>query len=186
MRSRNENCTTFRLILYLSNRDLRYIISILIIFGSLSVNAQEGAYATMLDALYSETVPLISCGELSEKINSADLILLDVREKNEFQTSHIQGALEIGYEKFSLDLLKSISKDAQVIVYCSVGYRSEKIGERLLEAGFTKVNNLYGGIFQWVNNGLPIVKGAGIKTDSIHAYNKVWGLWLDRGIKVYE
>ena len=71
------------------------------------------------------------------------------------------------------------------MVCCSVGARSEKIGAQLRQAGFTNVRNLYGGIFEWVNEGQPVVTGANRPTDRVHAYSPTWGIWLKRGQKVY-
>jgi hypothetical protein len=70
-------------------------------------------------------------------------------------------------------------------VYCSVGYRSERIGEKLLKLGYTDVVNLYGGIFEWKNQGLDVYNSSNYPTDSVHTYNKSWGKWLVKGIKVY-
>ena len=70
-------------------------------------------------------------------------------------------------------------------MYCSVGYRSEKISEKLIAAGFTDVSNLYGGIFEWVNIGRPVYKASNQKTNRVHTYNKEWSKWLRTGIKVY-
>jgi predicted sulfurtransferase len=75
-------------------------------------------------------------------------------------------------------------KDTPIIVYCSVGYRSEKVAEQIIAAGYTQVSNLYGGIFEWVNEEQPVYDTKG-KTQKVHAYNKVWGVWLRKGKKVY-
>ena len=48
------------------------------------------------------------------------------------------------------------SKSDTIVLYCSIGYRSEKIGEKLVEMGYGHVFNLYGGIFEWVNRDLPV------------------------------
>ncbi len=92
----------------------------------------------------------------------------------------------VGYDQCEMDRLKSIDRNKKIIVYCSVGYRSEKISEKLKQAGFTDVSNLYGGIFEWVNQGNPVVDEKGNVTPNIHAYSKTWGVWLNNGVKVYE
>jgi predicted sulfurtransferase len=74
---------------------------------------------------------------------------------------------------------------ASVVVYCSVGYRSERVGEHLLAMGFKDVKNLYGGIFEWVNNGQAIVDRNGKFTNQVHTYNKSWSKWLEKGIKIF-
>jgi fumarate hydratase class II len=56
----------------------------------------------------------------------------------------------------------------------------------LEKAGFKKVMNLQGGIFDWVNNGYPVYDNDGNETKKVHAYDKSWGKWLTKGEKVYE
>jgi len=48
------------------------------------------------------------------------------------------------------------------------------------------VVNVYGGIFEWVNRGHPVVTGDGTETETVHAYSKSWSMWLTRGNHVYE
>ena len=130
-----------------------------------------------LEKLLNFTVPVIDVPEAHE--NCEEYIFLDARELEEYQVSHIPGARYIGYRKFDEDLLAGISRDDKIIVYCSVGYRSEKIGKKMQKMGFTSVYNLYGSIFEWINHGLPIENDQGIATDTIHTYNKKWGKWVD-------
>jgi predicted sulfurtransferase len=66
-----------------------------------------------------------------------------------------------------------------------VGYRSEKIAKRCQAAGFKQVYNLYGGIFEWVNQGNTVVNADG-PTEQVHTYDKKWSVWLDRGIRVFD
>lgn len=100
--------------------------------------------------------------------------------------SHIPNAIFVDYDNFSGEAVQGYDKEAPVIVYCSVGYRSEKIGEKLEELGFSNVRNLYGGIFDWKNKGHEVVNSAGLETDSVHTYNENWSQWLKKGVKVYE
>lgn len=130
-----------------------------------------------LEQLLSFTVPVIDVPEANE--NADDYIFLDARELEEYQISHIPGARYIGYKKFDEDLLEGISHDDKIIVYCSVGYRSEKIGKKLEKLGYTTVYNLYGSIFEWINCDLPLENQQGISTDTIHTYNKKWSKWVD-------
>ncbi len=125
--------------------------------------------------------------ELKTKFESnKNLILLDTRSPEEYNVSHIPGATLIDYDNFDPKSVEKIDRDAEVIVYCSVGYRSERIGEKLQDMGFTNVKNLYGGIFQWVNEEGPLLNDKNLPTDSVHTYSRRWSQWLDRGVKVYE
>ena len=84
-----------------------------------------------------------------------------------------------------MDRVENIDKNQEIIVYCSVGYRSEKITERLKENGFTNVSNLYGGIFKWKNQDHIVVNPKGEITDSIDAFDRTWGIWLKEGLLDY-
>ena len=148
---------------------------------STSPRIEKKAYDKMLKHLLSHTVEEIS---ISEAAKLEDVIFLDAREATEFEVSHIENAQFIGYDDFEMSRVSEIPKDAKVVVYCSVGYRSEKISERLLEAGFKDVSNLYGGIFEWKNQDQKIVDEQG-ETEKVHAFDRVWGFWLKEGEKVY-
>lgn len=153
--------------------------SLAIVFSSCG----QKTFDEKMKSLYKETVPLIKASELKEK---SDVILLDTRTPQEYEISHLEGAQLIDYDNFRKSDVKDIDKNAEVIVYCSVGYRSERIGEKLQNLGFTNVKNLYGGIFDWKNQELQIVNKNEVPTDSVHTYNKAWSKWLYKGIKIYE
>lgn len=141
------------------------------------------AYATMLDALYKKTVPLMSVATLKKQ---PDAILLDTRTKEEYDVSHLPGAKWVGYDDFELNRVADVPKDGNIVVYCSVGYRSEKVGEKLMAAGYQQVHNLYGSLFEWVNEGNTVVDGQGEPTKRVHTYSRLWGIWLKRGEKVND
>ncbi|WP_010177172.1 rhodanese-like domain-containing protein [Aquimarina agarilytica] len=142
----------------------------------------DQGFTTMLNKLLSHTVKEVLPNEIK---NDSTYIFLDAREKQEYNVSHIQNALWVGYENFKPKILKDIPKDRPIIVYCTVGYRSEKIAEKLLKNGYTDVSNLYGGIFEWVHNNKKVSDG-NTTTYKIHTYNKEWSKWLKKGEKIYQ
>lgn len=111
-------------------------------------------------------------------MESSKYVFLDARELQEFNVSHIPQARYIGYDKFNLQTIKDIPKDKAIIIYCSIGYRSEKIGEKLVKAGYKNVKNLYGSIFEWVNRSLPLVDNANKPTKVVHTYNNSWSKYV--------
>jgi len=113
------------------------------------------------------------------------VILLDTREKKEYEISHIPGAIWVGYDNFNMKRVKAIAKDAKIVTYCSVGYRSERIGEKLQKAGFTDVSNLKGSIFKWINEGNTLEDKDGQTTDKVHGFDKNWGKWVRGDKAVY-
>lgn len=165
------------------NKVALLILGIMSFLNSFS-QVESTSYSLMLKALIKESIPIVAVADLDQKqIQSTTFI--DSREKVEFDVSHIKGATWVGYDDFDMARMDDISKNEPIIIYCSVGYRSEKIGEKLLQAGYTNVSNLYGGIFEWVNQGKPIVDLSGKPTTKIHGYSKTWGIWLSKGEKVY-
>lgn len=160
------------------------LLLVIVLFGSLYCFGQvkSRAYRAMLGKLLSHSVP--ECSVATAADEPAKAVFLDAREPEEYAVSHIQGALPVGYDHFDLASIQNLPKDTAIVVYCSVGYRSEKIAEKLIRAGFTRVSNLYGGIFEWVNEDHPVVNEQG-PTDRVHAFDRKWGVWLNKGTKVY-
>lgn len=143
---------------------------------------KNNSFRLMLKTLLSHSVP-----ETTVEKAAADstAIFLDAREKREFEVSHLPGAIWVGYDGFQLENVAQLARNQRIIVYCSVGYRSEKVSEKLLAAGFSEVSNLVGGIFEWANEGEKVIDETG-PTERVHAFSRIWGIWLKRGKKVYK
>lgn len=160
------------------------VLSLLLMTGTVVLaQTTSRAYGAMLETMYKKTVPLVTVAELKKMPN---VVLLDTRTRPEYDVSHLPNAHWVGYDDFDLKRVRSISKQATVVLYCSVGYRSERVGEKLLAAGYGHVYNLYGSLFEWVNEGNPVVDKQEKPTERVHAYSRLWGIWLKRGNKVYE
>jgi rhodanese-related sulfurtransferase len=161
----------------------KIIFVILSIFQTLAVSAQSKSFDLLLRSMIKKTVPIIKVQEL--KAQKGRVVLLDARERREFEVSHLRDARYVGFNDFSIESIKDISKSSPIVVYCSIGVRSEKIGEKLLAAGYTNVRNCYGSIFEWVNQGNVVVDMDNKPTQKVHAYNKKWGVWVKKGERVY-
>lgn len=151
--------------------------------GIVLAQTTSKAYGAMLETMYKKSVPLVTVAELKKIPN---LVLLDTRTKAEYDVSHLPNARWVGYDDFELKRVEDVPRQANVVLYCSVGYRSERVGEKLLTAGYQNVHNLYGSLFEWVNQGNPVVDKRERPTLRVHAYSRLWGVWLQRGEKVYE
>ena len=169
-----------------STRALQFAASVLSIFLTFVSCAQPPAdrahakdpdFDEKISRTISFTVPTMSVEDL--KLQQQDVLIFDAREREEFEVSHIPNAQYIGYENLETEQLANIPKDQKIVLYCSIGYRSEKVGEKLQEMGFTNVNNLYGSIFEWVNQGNEVVDKHENPTDLIHTYNKKWRQWAN-------
>lgn len=159
-------------------------IFLIVLFGSVlpkSVKAQSFAYKTLLSTLYDSRFPTIRPSNLSDL---SRFQVLDTREKEEFEVSHLNGARWVGYDTFNMESVSDLDKDKPVLVYCTVGARSQNIGKKLVDAGFKNVVNLYGGIIQWSNESMPLFQN-NKPTIQVHTYSKSWGIWLEKGEKVH-
>lgn len=132
-----------------------------------------------VDSYLSYSVPAITVDNLVQIKD--DVVILDAREMDEFEVSHIPGARYVGYDNFDESLLEGINKEQRIVVYCSIGFRSEKIGEKLKKLGFSNAYNLFGSIFEWANAGQPLEDKEGKPTNKIHTYNKKWSKWVNEG-----
>lgn len=138
---------------------------------------QNPKFDKTLRKTLSFTIPVVSVDELHE--NPDRYLVLDAREYEEYKVSRIPGAIWVGYDDFTEERIDDLDTDRPVLLYCSIGYRSEKIGERVKAAGFSQVYNLYGSIFEWTNRGYPLVDENGQPVKKVHAYNWLWSKWVD-------
>ena len=136
-----------------------------------------------LKKMLKGSVPVMSTDALADSIKcESDWLILDSRELVEFKTSHLPNAKWVGAHDFSICKLSGTPKDAKVVVYCSIGVRSEKIAEKLIASGFSNVWNLYGGIFGWANEHKTLIEGDQTPTLVVHGYNQKWAKLLDHHI----
>lgn len=152
---------------------------------SVSSFSQE-TLSELLKKHNNQSIPYISVQELA--MPKTEAIVLDARELSEFEVSHLKNAIYIGYSKFQIDSIqdKIKDKDQVIVVYCSLGIRSEDIAEKLKSSGYTNVLNLYGGIFEWKNKDFKVFNSEEKETDNIHVFNELWSKWLTKGTKIYE
>jgi rhodanese-related sulfurtransferase len=163
----------------------KILVTLILLVTCAFLHAQSD-FDKKLKSLYKNTVPTIRVDALQKYIKTnKQIILLDTRAEEEYKVSHLRNAVFIDYGQFKEKQVLSIDRNSIIVVYCSVGYRSERIGEKLQKLGFKNVSNLYGGIFQWKNEGHVVVNSKSIPTDSVHTYNKNWSQWLSNGIRVF-
>ena len=77
------------------------------------------------------------------------------------------------------------NKETPIVIYCTLGIRSEMIAARLKKAGYKDVKNLYGGICEWKNKEYKVIDSTQQKTNNIHTYSKQWSRWLLNGNPIY-
>ncbi|MDO6595390.1 rhodanese-like domain-containing protein [Oceanihabitans sp. 2_MG-2023] len=164
---------------------MKYTLIILFTFLSTAMLAQKNL-EDLLKQYNDKGIPYISVEELAMPKTNA--ILLDTREPKEYEVSHLKDAVSVGYDHFDIASVEKQypNKDEKIVVYCSLGIRSETVGKKLKEAGYTNVYNLYGGIFEWKNKDFSVIDSEEKETEKIHTFNKEWSKWLEKGEKIYE
>ncbi|MFT6295063.1 MAG: rhodanese-related sulfurtransferase [Glaciecola sp.] len=91
-------------------------------------------------------------------INRSDGIVIDLRDKKDFDAGHIVDSINIPYAKLAQRLTElDKHKETPVIVVCKLGQQSGMASKQIQEAGFLDVHKLAGGISEWRAQSLPVV-----------------------------
>jgi molybdopterin/thiamine biosynthesis adenylyltransferase/rhodanese-related sulfurtransferase len=89
--------------------------------------------------------------------SSAPPLLLDVRERDEWEEGHLPGALHIPRGSLESRVESSVpDRDREIVVYCAVGNRSAFAAKTLEELGYERTRSLAGGYTDWKRNGFPV------------------------------
>lgn len=101
----------------------------------------------------------ISAQELVQLVNNEGAIVVDIREKAEYDQGHIVDAINIPYANLEarMDELEK-HKDKPIVLACKMGQHSGTAGTQLRKAGYAQVSRLRGGIAEWRGQSLPVVK----------------------------
>ena len=101
----------------------------------------------------------VTVQQLVDLVNKENAVVIDVRDKKDFDAGHIVDALNFPYA--SLDSRVSELKkhrDRPIVVACKMGQHSGTAGTILRKHGFENVSRLTGGGAEWRNQSLPVVK----------------------------
>ena len=92
----------------------------------------------------------ISQDEAKKMMDNGNVIILDVREKDEYDAGHIKGAVLLPVGSINADTAAAVidSKDSVVLVYCRSGNRSKKASAALAKLGYKNICE-FGGITTW-------------------------------------
>lgn len=109
----------------------------------------------VMEALQS--VPEVSAAQLQSRLDAGEqIIVIDVREPDEFARGKIPGAYTIPRGVLEMQVDGRLPLDTTVVLYCGAGARSALACKSLADMGYGKVENLQGGWHAWVNSGLPV------------------------------
>ena len=113
----------------------------------------------------SKDISVISDAQFTE-IQGTDYILVDVRTIEEYESGHIQDAVNFDFysESFQNDIL-TLDNSSSIILYCRTQNRSTKTANYLKENGYNEISVIAGGITSWVKNGNDLVYNFSDKTN---------------------
>lgn len=127
-------------------------------------------------------VPQLSVSALRDWLRDSTRsppLLLDIRTPEEFADGHLEGAIRVDSVGEALRRLRLRPAGVSAVLYCSVGQRSSALADRLLARGAGSIYNLEGSLFEWANEGQPVVASDG-RTGKVHPYDREWGVLLRR------
>jgi rhodanese-related sulfurtransferase len=143
------------------NRKVSLLIITFFFAACASVNV-GGGYKTS-DQLVKEAktrIKEISVNELRRMIDSKEkIVILDVRDRDEFETGYIPGAMNLsrGMLEFKINMMIP-DRNARIVVYCGVDLRGPLATRTLNEMGYDNAVNLIGGLKAWKAAGYPTEK----------------------------
>ena len=115
---------------------------------AIGVDNVAGYFGPEVAAQGAQPLPVITAEELSERMATNNILVLDVRGRSEHNEEHIQGSLNIPLG-FLPRRLAEVPSDKQVVTQCVSGYRSQIAGSLLQAAGFTNVRVLTSHMDVW-------------------------------------
>ena len=101
----------------------------------------------------------ISPDDAAVKLKSGDGVIIDVRDKDEWDEGHIPGATHLSRGTIEFDIEAKVpDPDAMIICHCGGGGRSALAAESLQKMGYKNVRSMAGGLKAWKTAGLPTTK----------------------------
>jgi rhodanese-related sulfurtransferase len=100
----------------------------------------------------------LGVAEFQAKTQEADVVILDVRTKSEFNEGHIANSINIDFQSDTfLNEISKLDKSKTYAVYCRSGNRSGQAVSKMTNEEFISLYNLNGGVIDWAGAGYPLV-----------------------------
>lgn len=108
----------------------------------------------------SEQVKMVNVATVRDWMKSDQVVIVDVREANEYAAVHIPGAQLMPLSTFNPAALPAIPEGKNLLLHCRSANRCGVAAARLLEAGYKgPINRLAGGMIAWVEANAPVESG---------------------------
>src|SRR5438874_11088036 len=119
----------------------------------------EHARFEKLVAEAKKSITEIPPTEAGAKLKTGEAVIVDVREKDEWDEQHIPGAIHLSRGTLELDVEEKVpDMNATIICHCGGGGRSALAAESLQKMGYKNVRSMAGGLKAWKAAGLPGTK----------------------------
>jgi rhodanese-related sulfurtransferase len=104
-------------------------------------------------------VRAISPNDAAVKLKTGEAVIIDVRDKDEWDEEHIPNAIHLSRGTVELDIEEKVpDPNAVIICHCGGGGRSALAAESLQKMGYKNVRSMAGGLKAWKAAGLPVTK----------------------------
>src|SRR5438876_11222497 len=125
----------------------------------LDLGMAEHARFQKLVAEAKKNITEISPHDAAAKLEHGEAVIVDVRDKDEWDEGHIPGAIHLSRGTLELDIEQKVpDTNALIICHCGGGGRGALATESLQKMGYKNVRNLAGGFKAWKAAGLPTIK----------------------------
>jgi rhodanese-related sulfurtransferase len=122
-------------------------------------NAQTSSSQQQPQGSFEHISPTEAAALIQQHQKDQDFAILDVRTPEEFAEGHLEHAINVDFQAPTFrDLLDILNKQKTYLVYCKAGKRSESAFQLMQELHFNQVYNMTGGILEWTDKQLPVVK----------------------------
>ena len=131
------------------------------------------SFSDHLEALRRETEE-VTAADVHARIDAgADLILVDVRERDEWENGFIPGANLLGRGHLESRIANvAPNGDEEIVLYCASGNRSVLAARGLEEMGYSRVSSMAGGFTGWARQGFPVATRASLTQSQIARYSR--------------
>lgn len=144
------------------------LITSITLFGCSNAQTEEQVVANKKEV----KATTVNAETFKKDLEQPDIVILDVRTAGEYESGHINHALQADWTNQSefKERVKAIDKNAPIYIYCLGGGRSAAAQNYLVQNGFTNITNLQGGINAWNQAGYPTVGTTNVTQISLKEY----------------
>jgi rhodanese-related sulfurtransferase len=144
----------------MNKRTLVALVAVFVIFGTGNIAVAADKTPDQLVKEAKASIKEVSISEVKGMIDTKEkIILLDVRDKNEFETGSIPGAVNLSRGMLEFKVAALIpDKTEKIVVFCAIDLRGPLATKALNDLGYKNAVNMIGGLKVWKEAGYPIGK----------------------------